>query len=127
MRILKLTAAILVAVGAVYFVVMNFSAKESTFVCSGTVNATAGQSPAEVFLRITEYRWWVHLWSESDGSVSLEVPNTTVEYYGHVKVVGDQLQIYRDPSSMKGNFSKMSHYLLLSTSVGPFEGSCVAR
>ena len=127
MRILKLTAAILVAVGAAYFVVMNFSAKESTFVCSGTMNAAAGQSPAKVFFRITEYRWWVHLWSESDGSVSLEVPNTTVEYYGHVKVLGDQLQILRDPSSIKGSFSKLSHFLLLATPVGAFEGTCVAR
>jgi len=83
-----------------------------------------------VFIKLTEYRSWVGFWSDSDGSVYLEVPNEWVEYYEHVEEAGDQLQIYRKypKKRLKGNFSKLSKALAVDLeSRGFFDGTCVAN
>ena len=32
-------------------------------------------------VRLTEYRWWVHLWSESDGIVEVQTEKFALAYY----------------------------------------------
>lgn len=124
MRTLKLTLALVVVLIGAFLFLMNFSARETRFACVGEI--TEGSQPRQttLFIRVEEYRWWVGLWSESQGSIWLEIPNTWVQYHPHVRVVGDQLQIYENPTSPRGSFSKLSRSLYIILPTGTFTGSC---
>ena len=114
-----------------FFFVANFSAVESKFQCSGEISFEGTTRPMNVFMKLTEHRSWVGLWSDSAGSINLEIPNEWVEYYGHIEEVGDQLQIYETypQKALKGNFSKLSKTLAidLESPFGFFGGACVAN
>lgn len=68
------------------------------------------------------------LWSESNAAVHIEVPNTYVDYFGHVKKVGDQYQIFDSGNKLKGNFSTLSKALAISLPLKLqtdfFDGNC---
>jgi len=114
-----------------FFFFANFSAAESSFQCSGEMSLNGTTRPMTVYLKLTEYRPWVSLWSDSDASINLEIPNEWVEYYGHVKEVGDQLQIYKTypQKTLKGNFSTLSKTLVidLESPFGFFDGNCITN
>ena len=80
--------------------------------------------PITIYIVLEEYRWWVGLWSDSDGNIQLEIPNETTMYYSHVVEVATQLQIYDSPKDLKGNLSTLSKILALSTPFGFFDGKC---
>lgn len=80
-----------------------------------------------IYLKVHRYRWWVGLWSDSDGSTWLEIPNVMVHYYPQIKVVAeDHLQISEGHGDLKGTLSTLSNALKLSTPVGIFDGACKA-
>jgi hypothetical protein len=55
-------------------------------------------------------------------------PNRTVEYFGHVVEVRDQLQLFDSKRSLAGNFSMLSNTLAVRLPVdGFFEGTCRAQ
>lgn len=124
MKLLKYLAALLLIVVATLVFVANFSATEARLACSGTIASGSGEKASQVFLKVQEYRWWVGLWSDSDGSVSFEIPNVEVGYYPDLKEVGSELQIWEAGGSLRGNLSKLSMALMLSTPQGMFEGTC---
>lgn len=124
MRIVKYVGSLALAVLLLFLFVANFSGVESRFQCSGELPSDGSSQPVTVYLKLLEYRWWVGLWSDSDASLWLEVPNNTVEYFGHVVEVGDQLQIFDSAKGLKGNFSSLSKALALGTTIGLFDGIC---
>ncbi|MDP3769874.1 MAG: hypothetical protein Q8R40_02980 [bacterium] len=103
---LKYIGLIVAGLVILFFFVANFSAAELSFQCSGETTLNNTTRPMTVYMKLAEYRPWVGLWSDSDGSINLEIPNEWVEYYGDIEEVGDQLQIYETyPQKMlKGNF-----------------------
>lgn len=124
MKLLKYLGALLVAAIGLFLIVVNFSASETRFQCSGKISSHGNSQQATIYMKLHEYRWWVGLWGDSDGSVWLEVPNRTFEYFEHVVEVGDQLQIYDYERNIKGNFSSLSKTLFITTSVWSFDGTC---
>lgn len=125
MKLLKYLAALLLIVVATYIFVANFSATEARLACSGTMTSGGERKESRIFLRVAEYRWWVGLWSDSDGSIWFEIPNETVGYFPNIKEVGDELQMREGAAkSIRGNLSKLSMALMLSTHRGMFEGTC---
>ncbi len=124
MKILKYVGTVALAIVLLFVFVANFSAVESRFQCPGSVSVNDVSTPTTVYIRIEQYRWWVGLWSDSDATLWLEIPNQAVEYSSHVIEVGDQLQIFDFDNMMKGNFSSLSHTLALQTSRGFFDGEC---
>lgn len=124
MRVAKYLGALGVVAIVLLTVVFKFSSAESRFECPGKRSAGQAEKPATVYIRLAKYRWWVGLWSDSDAALWLEIPNQTVDYFGHVKEVGDQLQIYGSKNDIKGNFSTLSKALALSTPNGFFDGVC---
>jgi len=123
MRTIKYVGASLLLVLAIIVLVFTSSIAESRFECAGTLSSKDGSLPETVYFKLDEYRWWVGLWSDSDGDLRLEVPNRSVEYYDRVTEVGDQLQIF-DDQKLHGNFSTLSRALALNTPVGFFDGVC---
>ena len=69
MKLLKYLGAFLVAALGLFLFVVNFSAVETRFQCSGEIASQNTRQQTTIFMKLDEYRWWVGLWSESDGSV----------------------------------------------------------
>ena len=79
------------------------------------------------FIVLEEYRWWVGLWSDSDGSVKLEIPSKWIgqfAFFGHVVDGGYLLHIYNSPIEQKGTFSKLSKNTEIGDIVWFFDGKC---
>lgn len=128
MKALKIFAVIVGAVVLLFVFVANYSAVESRYQCLGEVSSTDGSHPVTVYLKLEEYRWWVGLWSESDAAIYVEIPNTSVDYFGNVNKVGDQYQISDSAKNLKGNFSTLSKTLAiqlpLKLKTDFFDGAC---
>jgi len=128
MQVMKILGAIGVTVLLVFVFVANFSAVETHFQCPGQISSTDGSRPVTVYLKLEEYRWWVSLWSESGAAMHIEIPNSYVEYFGDVKKVGDQYQIFDSTQKIKGNFSTLSKALAinlpLKLQTDFFDGTC---
>lgn len=107
---------------------MKFSSVESRYECVGKLSSTDGEKPLTVYLKLGTYRWWVGLWSDSDGEIHTEIPNTHIDYFSNLKKVGDQYQIFDFRMNIKGNFSTLSNVLSLQLPVinktDFFDGKC---
>ncbi|PCJ34863.1 MAG: hypothetical protein COA93_03905 [Alphaproteobacteria bacterium] len=124
MKLIKYIGVLLFTVVILFLFVANFSSVSSSFECVGKVTSKGNVEPKTIYIVIEEYRWWVGLWSDSDGMVKLEIPNEVFEVYLHVIEAGEQLRIYESPNKIKGNFSKLSKVLALQTPLGFFDGKC---
>lgn len=110
-------------VGIAATLVFGFSVAETNFECSGHFSLPEGEKPVTLFAKLQEYRPWVYLWSDSDGTFFLEIPNIDYEHFATVKKIGEQRQIW-DAKKLKGNLSRLSKVLALQTSQGFFDGKC---
>ena len=128
MKAVKILGVVGGAVILLFVFVANFSAVESRYQCPGEISSTDGLHPVTVYLKLEEYRWWVGLWSKSDAAIHLEIPNTHIDYFGNVKKVGDQYQIFDSAQRIKGNFSTLSNALAinlpLKLQTDFFDGTC---
>ena len=126
MKLIKVLGVILITVIFLYAFAVKFSAVESRFQCSGEISSKDKEKslPVEVYIKLEEYRWWVGLWSESDASLHLEIPNTSFDYFERLKKVGDQYHIFDSQKNLSGNFSMLSKALAINTSDGFFDGVC---
>lgn len=126
MRFTKFLGVCLFLVAGLFLFVINFSSVTSNYECKGEISYDESKLPKTIYIVTEEFRWWVGLWSDSDGNLKLEIPNEHVNYYSHMVKVGNQLQIYDPPNEMKGNFSTLSKALTLKTTYGYFDGKCSA-
>lgn len=128
MKLMKILGAIGVAILLLLVFVVDFSAVESRFQCPGEISSKDGSRPVTVYLKLEEYRWWVGLWSESDAAMHIEIPNAYFDYFGNVKKVGDQYQVFDSAKRIKGNFSTLSKTLAinlpLKLQTDFFDGTC---
>lgn len=128
-KILKYVLLLIIGCVGVLYIVINFSAVESSFKCIGQLSYDRKSQPVTVYLKLSEYRPWVGLWGDSDASVNLEIPNEWFASYNYIEKVGDYLQIYETypQKTLKGNFSHLSKSLAidLGSAYGFFEGNCV--
>src|SRR3989344_2583957 len=111
------TATVVIGGIILFLVVGNASIVESHYRCDGAWTGTSqgGDPSTTVYMKLQEYRWLMALRSESDGSVTVEIPNEWGEYFGVVERVGDQLQIYKHGSvpELRGAFSTLSNTLAI--------------
>jgi hypothetical protein len=122
-RTLTIVGVAALAVVLLFGFVVKFSAAESRFECAGSFANDKTKRTVPAFIKLHEYRWWVGLWSDSQGALWLEIPNETVEYFGDVTRTGDQLQI-REKGKLVGGFSTLSKTLALNLSRGFYDGNC---
>lgn len=112
-----------VAMIAVMVGIANFSEVESRYRCDGTVAASVGPESRDIYLIVTAYRWWVDLWSDSDGMLWVEVPREPDLYFEDVRRVGDHWQVFKDGENV-GDFSTLSGAIFLQLPIGIFTGTC---
>lgn len=124
-KVLTVFGASLLGLLGVYAFLVTFSGSESRFECQGTVLEEGTESPKKAFIRISRYRWWVGLWSDSWGSAWIEIPNETIIYISHIEESGDLLGLWESDRTLRGNFSTLSRSLQLSIRNGQvFAGTC---
>lgn len=124
MKALKYLGGVLAAAALLFLFLANFSSAASSYECVGQTRDEGGARPSTVFLQLEEYRWWVGLWSQSDGALYMEIPNSFVYHYIYLDKVGHQYQIYDTAKKFSGSFSTLSSAFAVSTSLGFFEGAC---
>ena len=128
-KIFSSLAILLVGVVSAFVIVANFSEARTDLTCKGNVTKAGQSNPNTIYVALNEYRWWVGLWSDSDGNLKVELPNGHYFYYGTIKGTGDHLQIFdgfQDKLENKGSYSKLSKSLkfVIAPFVGFFEGTC---
>lgn len=123
---MKILISLILFLAGVYIVFAYFSTTSVNYECYGSVSGSSGRQNLSVFVRLDVYRPWVGLWSDSDGSMWVEIPNEFVDYHSSLQDVGTQMQILDDGSPI-GNFSKLSNTLAIQTVMGFFDGSCTVR
>ncbi len=119
----KILGTVFILLIIAFVVVIKFSAVETSFECDGKITADNTSQQSKIYLRLSEYRPWVGLWSDADGDLKFEIPSQYLGYYTPIKKVGDQLQIY-DGGKMAGHFSKLSNAVALKVPPGFFDGTC---
>lgn len=126
---MKIVAGLVVAALALFLLVVKFSAVEMVYACKGTITESNDKKDGEVYIRLTDYRFWVGLWNKSDGALWVEAPGSTVGYFSHLRKTGDLYTISESPEKpFAGDFSSLSRRLdLRVTSYLSFEGSCSPR
>ena len=121
----KYTFGIATSLFMLFVFIANFSTTEYRYECKGAFKTEKKQyEDSTIYIKVSDYRFWVDIWSDSDANLNIEIPNRHVGYYSHLKETGDQLQIYDVDKNLKGNFSKLSKTLALQTYLGFFDGTC---
>ena len=125
MKALKILGGLLMLAVLLYLFAANFSAVESRYECSGKITSDGTKQAATIFLKLEKYRWWVGLWSDSIGSAWVELPNQTVDSFGHITEAGDLLQFWDSQGKFRGNFSTLSGAVGVELGAfGVFDGTC---
>lgn len=112
----------LIPIAVIFLVVILFSEKTTKYECIGKFQNTNNET--SIFLKHSEYRWWVDLWSESKGMMWFEVPNKTVDVSTELRMGGDLIRILGFNNEIKGMFSPLSKSISVKISGNFFDGTC---
>ena len=78
MKIVKWLASAILIVVVGFILVAKYSSATTVYECSGKQDySEEGEQRsylAKMFVKLEEYRWWVHLWSNSDGFLTVRDP-----------------------------------------------------
>jgi hypothetical protein len=78
---LKVLLGLVVSLGAALYVVVNYSTTKKELTCQGHWQRGTERQPEVAYVVLTEYRWWVHLWAESDGDVHVQTAKLAMANY----------------------------------------------
>ena len=131
MKILRrlILSVLVLIVGLVvgFWFVVNFSATTTALECTGELSVNGKAKPSKLYARLNEYRWWVGLWSNSDGDIMIELPDHGFRFFPDIRDIGLSLNIHEGHEGkleLIGAYSKMSKTLKLRTGYGFFDGAC---
>lgn len=118
----KKISYIVITLVVVLLIVIIFSEKTTKYECIGKFQNNS--TDKTVFLKHSEYRWWVSLWSDSKGSMWFEVPTKTVDVSTELRDGGNLIRILGYNNEMKGMFSPLSKSLSIKINGDFFDGQC---
>ena len=125
--VFKYILILIIFLFALLMYVKNTAVTEYRYECKGTITDEGKTQDLTVFVKLSVFAFYTHLWGNSDGSIWLEVPNQWVESYSDLDEVGDAYHIYNNKrEALKGNFSTLSKTLAISTYYGFYDGVCKA-
>lgn len=124
-RTAKVIAAFVALSAMLWVVLVFFSSSESRWECLGKLTIIRNPEPATAFMKLEDYRWWVGLWSDSDGMAWIEIPGVANDVYTDVRWNGHNLLLKSGLyEGFGGNFSTLSNALSLQFPGGVFDGLC---
>lgn len=104
-----------------------FSSTESEFKCTGEFEKNNDLASASLSMRLTKYRWWVHLWNDSDGILKVTAPGLSAEMFYYLIEQDGEIQIWSEKGKPKsGQYSIEKRQINLYTFTGNFRGFCQA-
>jgi hypothetical protein len=106
----------------IFLVVIFFSEKTKNYECIGKVQNTNNET--KVYLKHSQYRWWVSLWSDSIGMMWIEVPNKTVDVSTELRDGGNLIRLLGFDNELKGIFSPLSKSISVKIDGDFFDGLC---
>ena len=125
MKLLRYAGALLIAAFGLFLFVVYFSEVETRFRCSGEFSSDGNPQKATLYVKLSEYRWWVRLKTNSVGDITLEVQNKPlVDRFVSVEKNGDLLTIFDREKRPRGYFSTLSKTLAVTTDRWSFDGTC---
>ena len=124
-KALKVLGITLIALVLLFVFAANFSEVETRYKCEATITSEHGSQKETIYLKLSEYRWWVGLWSDSDGMLMLESTDGFMSLFTQLEDNGEKLFIFDDEKRVVGSYSKLSGNLDLDTSRGYIEGPCL--
>lgn len=129
---MKIGLSILAIVLAALVVLFRYSSATDTYVCSGTISSeTEPDKEVTVFMAHEKYAPWVHLWSDSDGSVWIEGKEVWTTFYSNTHSNKRTLLVYADESvedlKLVGQYSFLQDYLTIDLGWQRFRGNCIAK
>jgi len=126
-RLLKYIGLLVaVGLGFIYILVNHSIADETQIVCKGSFYQDGkALDEEEIYFKFQKYRWWVHLWSDSDGTVHID-RNGTLDYIHNIKIVGGWGDVVFEGDE-RGRYSAMSRTMRYISGKDVFEGKCVDR
>ena len=131
MKFVKYLGFFLIVFFLLFVIFILFSAVKSRFQCPGQYSLNRGGTRSTtLYIKLHQYRWWVRLylycvWSNSNGSLWIEIPNEyvyvyIVNYFANIDKAGDQLQIFDYDNKFKGNFSTLTQHARYKFTCGIF-------
>ncbi len=92
---LKFFAVLAALVVACLFIVVNYSEARQDLICKGHWKEAPSESET-AYVQLNEYRWWVRLWSDSNGNAKMQTDRRAMsEYISHiVKIHDGRLALY---------------------------------
>ena len=121
---MKFVLGILAVLALGAYVVFYHSAAVTTYECKGVFKQEY-QEPkvTTVFLEYSDYRPWVALWSDSQGSWWMESPGIGTDWVADIKANDRTLIAFKD-ERLYGSFSILTMHLDTTIFTGRFSGSC---
>jgi hypothetical protein len=101
-------------------VIVNHSGVQSFYICNGEARTGTRAIPETGYLQLTTWRPWVHLWSNHDGEVRIELDQQTmVDYTTYFRRISEgRLALYQfsdfDGKRFKGGFRASNRELTFS-------------
>jgi hypothetical protein len=127
-RFLKyLGLALVVAAGLLYIAANHSIADEYQIACKGKYFLKGEViNEGTVHFKFRKYRWWVHLWSDSDGTAYIENIGGYIDSIDDLEILEGWGDIVFDKygGAKKGRYSAMSKTMRYIYGTQLFEGKC---
>ncbi len=127
-RFLKYFGILMAIAAGLLYVVGNHSiADEYQISCKGKYFLEGKVvDEGEVFFKFQKYRWWVHLWNDSDGTGYVEFKDGHLDYLSDLEILRGWGDIVLDKhgGGKKGRYSAMSRTMRWIYVDQVFEGKC---
>lgn len=129
---MKIGLSIVAIVIAALVVLFRYSSATDTYVCSGALSSEMEpDKEVTVFMAHEKYAPWVHLWSDSDGSVWIEGEGVWTTYYSDIDRNERRLLVYDKESGkalrLVGQYSFLQDFLTIDLGWQRFRGNCIPK
>jgi len=127
-RFLKYLGLVIAVAAGLLYVVVNYSIEDEYQIsCKGQYFQDGKVvDEGEVFFKFQKFRWWVHLWSDSEGDGYVENKGGSIAYLSDIEFLSGWGDIVFDNygGAKKGRYSAMSRTMRYIYGNQLFEGKC---
>jgi hypothetical protein len=131
---MKKLIVVIVVVFVSILIIENYSiADERKFECKGEYSQKESKRLGNLFFTWHKFRWWVDLWSDSDGNIFVETEKGYTDFFPDVEEINGFRQLrMKDrhsttPLKLKGQYNFPSKKLWMVSPSGIFNGFCEER
>jgi hypothetical protein len=127
-RFLKYLGSVVVVAAGLFYIAANHSiADEYQIACKGQYFLKGKVvDKGTVHFKFKKYRWWAHLWGDSDGAAYIEHVGGYIDYIHDLEILEGWGDIVFDKAGgmKKGRYSAMSKTIRYIYGSQLFEGKC---